>query len=139
MRAAGGTHKPSGALAGRGLGVLHDHPGLAAGLVVLAALDRSGVWLHGRSGLRWYRDGHRPAPAAGFDELQAAFYSSNRHPIERRRAELMLRDDEHDGAPPRVRVDLDTGRAVITHTTRSPSTGDWAADAARPYPLAGKS
>jgi hypothetical protein len=100
-------------------------PGLAVGLVVLAALDRCGVWLHGRSGLPWYRDGHRPAPAAGFDELQAVFYSSNRHPIERRRAELMLRDDEHDGAPPRVaRVDLDTGRAVITPATRSPSTGD---------------
>jgi Family of unknown function (DUF6191) len=100
-------------------------PGLAVGLVVLAAVDRFGVWLHGRSGFPWYRDGHWPAPAAGFDELQAVFYSSNRHPIERRRAELMLRDDEHDGAPPRVvRVDLDTGRAVITPATRSPSTGD---------------
>ena len=94
-------------------------PGLAAGLVVFAALDRFGVWLNGRSGLPWYRDGHRPAPAAGFDELQAVFYSSNRHPIERRRAELMLRDDEHDGAPPRVRVDLDTGRVVITPTAPS--------------------
>jgi Family of unknown function (DUF6191) len=92
-------------------------PGLAAVLVVLAALDRFGVWLHGRSGLPWYRDGHRPAPAAGFDELQAVFYSSNRHQIERRRAELMLRDDEHDGARPRARVDLDAGRAVITPTT----------------------
>jgi hypothetical protein len=29
----------------------------------------------------------------------------------------MLRDDEHDGAPPRVFVDLDAGRAVITHNT----------------------
>ena len=99
-------------------------PGLAVCLVVLAALDRFGVWLHGRSGLPWYRDGHRPAPAAGLDELQAVFHPANRHPIERRRAELMFRDDEHDGAPPRVRVDLDTGRAVIPPTTPSPSTGD---------------
>jgi hypothetical protein len=59
-------------------------PGLAVGLAVLAAIDRFGVWLHSRSGLPWYRDGHRPAPAAGFDELQAVFYSSSRHPIERR-------------------------------------------------------
>jgi hypothetical protein len=84
-------------------------PGLAVGLVALAALDRLGVWLHGRSGLPWYRDGHRPAPAAGFDELQAAFYSSKRPAIERRRAERMLRDDERDGAPPHVHVDLDGG------------------------------
>jgi Family of unknown function (DUF6191) len=99
-------------------------PGLAVGLAALAAVDRLGVWLHGRSGLPWYRDGHRPAPAAGFDELQAALCSSKRHGIERRQAELMLRDDEHDGAPPHVRVDLDGGRAVITQATRSPSTGD---------------
>lgn len=68
-------------------------PGLAVGLVALAAVDRLGVWLHGWSGLPWYRDGHRPIPAAGFDELQAAFYPSKRHAIERRRAELMLRDN----------------------------------------------
>jgi hypothetical protein len=48
-------------------------PGLAVGLVALAALDRLGLWLHGRSGLPWYRDGRRPAPAPGLDELQAVF------------------------------------------------------------------
>jgi hypothetical protein len=84
-------------------------PGLAVGLVALAAVDRLGVWLRGRSGLPWYRDGHRSIPAAGFDELEAAFYPSKRHAIERRRAELMLRDDEHDGAPPHIRVDLEGG------------------------------
>jgi Family of unknown function (DUF6191) len=96
-------------------------PGLAVGLVALAALDRFGFWIHGRSGLPWYRDGHRPAPATGFDELQAVFYSSNRHAIERRRLELVLRDDEQDGAPPLVRVDLDAGRAVITRPASPPS------------------
>ena len=96
-------------------------PGLAVGLIALAAVDRLGVWLHARSGLRWYRDGHRPAPAAGLDELQAVLYSSRRHAIERRRGELMLRDDEHDGASPHVRVDLDGGRAVITRATSSPT------------------
>jgi hypothetical protein len=48
-------------------------PGLAVTLVALAALDRLGLWLRGRSGLPWYRDGHRPAPAPGLDELQAVF------------------------------------------------------------------
>jgi hypothetical protein len=98
-------------------------PGLAVGLVVLGVLDRFGLWIHGRSGLPWYHDGHRPVSAAGFDELQAAFHSGNRHAIERRKLELVLRDDEHDGAPPRVRVDLDRGLVVITRTGR-PSSAD---------------
>lgn len=98
-------------------------PGLAVSLVVLAALDRLGLWLHGRSGLPWFRDGHRPAPAVGFDELQAVFYASKRHTIERREAESTLRDDEQDGAPPRVRIDLDANRAVITRVATSPTPG----------------
>ena len=89
-------------------------PGLAVSLVALAALDRLGWWLRGRSGLPWYRDGHRPAPAPGLDELQAVFYSSKRHTIGQRRVELVLRDDEHDGAPPHAGVDLTGRRAVIT-------------------------
>jgi Family of unknown function (DUF6191) len=96
-------------------------PGLAAGLVALAALDRLGLWLHGRSGLPWYRDGRRPAPAPGLDELQAVFYSSTRHTIDRRRAELVLRDDEHDAAPPHAGVDLGGRRVVITRVPRSPA------------------
>ena len=95
-------------------------PGLAVGLVLLAALDRFGVWLHGRSGLPWYRDGHRPAPAAGFDELQAAFQSGKRHSIERRRLEDVLRDGEHDGAPPHFRIELGEGRAVIARAAYPP-------------------
>src|SRR5215472_12334837 len=77
-------------------------PGLAVSLVALAALDRLGWWLRGRSGLPWYRDGHRPAPAPGLDELQAVFYSSKRHTIDQCGVELVLRDDEHYGAPPRA-------------------------------------
>ena len=96
-------------------------PGLAVTLVALAALDRLGLWLHGRSGLPWYRDRHRPAPAPGFDELQAALYSSTRHTIDQRRAELVLRDDEDDAAPAHVSVDLTRRRVVITCVSRSPA------------------
>jgi uncharacterized protein DUF6191 len=42
------------------------------------------------------------------------FYSSERHTIDQRRVELVLRDDEHDGAPPHAGVDLTGRRAVIT-------------------------
>jgi len=98
-------------------------PGLVTGLIVLAALDRLGLWLHDRSGLPWYRDGHRPAPAPGFDELQALFYPGKRHAIEQRRIELIVREDEHSGAPPPVRVDLGTGRSVITRAALPPPAG----------------
>jgi Family of unknown function (DUF6191) len=96
-------------------------PGLTVGLIALAALDRLGLWLHGRSGLPWYRDGHRPAPAPGFDELQAVFYSSKRHTIDHRRAELVLRDDDYDGAPAHADVELTGRRVVITLAPRSPA------------------
>jgi hypothetical protein len=96
-------------------------PGLAICLVALAGLDRLGLWLHGRSGLPWYRDGHRPAPAPGLDELQAAFCSSKRHTIDQRWAELVLHDDEYNGAPPHVAIDLTGRRVVITLVPRSPT------------------
>ena len=96
-------------------------PGLTVTLVALAALDRLGLWLRGRCGLSWYRDGHWLAPAPGLDELQAVFYSSTRHTIDQRRAELVLRDDEHDAAPPHAGVDLDGRRVVITRVPRSPA------------------
>lgn len=92
-------------------------PGLAVALVVLAAVDRLGVWARGRSGLPWFRDGRRPASAPALDELQAMFHATKRHSIEQHKLELVLRDDEHDGAPPRVRVDLAACRAVITSGT----------------------
>lgn len=98
-------------------------PGLAVVLVLLAALDRFGSWVHGRSGLPWYHDGHRPGSAVGFDELQAALQSSTRHTIERRRLESVLRDDEHDGAPPHMRIDLDEGRAVIVRAASPAPAG----------------
>jgi hypothetical protein len=97
-------------------------PGLAVILVALAALDRLGWWLHGRSGLPWYRDGHRPAPAAGLDQFQAVFHSSKRHVIERRRAELMLRDEGHDGAPPHTSAGPGRQPMVIRYIVQA---GPW--------------
>lgn len=88
-------------------------PGLVVLLAAFAVLDRLGLWLHGRSGLPWFRHGHRAVSAAGFDELRSVFHPSTRHTVERRDRELVLRDDEDDGAPPRDRVDLERGRAVI--------------------------
>ena len=106
-------------------------PGLAVALVALAALDRLGLWLHGRSGLPWSRDGHRPAPAPGLDELQAVLYSSTRHTTDQRRAELVLRDDEDDAAPTPVSVDLTRRRVVIVRAPARRPTEAWCTDHGR--------
>src|SRR5262249_32926730 len=95
-------------------------PGLAVILVALAALDRLGAWLRGRSGPPWYHDGYRPAPATGPGEVQAMFHSRPRHGIGRRRAELVLRDDGHDGAPPRTVAGPGGQPMVIRYVARRP-------------------
>jgi aspartyl-tRNA synthetase len=49
------------------------------------------------------------------------FYSSQRHTIDQRRVELVLRDDEHEGAPPHAGVDLAVRRVVIMLAPRRPT------------------
>ncbi|MFF7458070.1 DUF6191 domain-containing protein [Kitasatospora sp. NPDC008115] len=47
------------------------------------------------------------------EELDALFNANKRVQIEQRQAQLILRDDEHAGAPPGAGVDLDAGVAVV--------------------------
>lgn len=47
------------------------------------------------------------------EELHAFMNANKRVQIERRQVELVLRDDVHGGAPPRMGIDLDSGTAVI--------------------------
>ncbi|MEU9017027.1 DUF6191 domain-containing protein [Actinomadura sp. NPDC048394] len=89
-------------------------PGLVIGLVGFAVLDRAGLWAHRRFRLPWRRDEvGRPVTAVAVGELDAFFHGTHRHQQEQRRSSLMLRDEEDDGAPPRGRVDLDAGTAVV--------------------------
>jgi hypothetical protein len=76
---------------------------------------RSGhpVWLHRRLAARRRPGGGVGAGTAAFDELQAFFNSNKRIQIEQRRVELILPDENHNGAPPRTGIDLDAGTAVI--------------------------
>ncbi|MFJ2581978.1 DUF6191 domain-containing protein [Kitasatospora aureofaciens] len=55
----------------------------------------------------------RGAGATATEELHALLYPGKRVQLEQRRVELVLRDDEHDGAPKRAGIDLASGRAVI--------------------------
>ncbi|MFF2950601.1 DUF6191 domain-containing protein [Kitasatospora sp. NPDC057965] len=47
------------------------------------------------------------------EELHAFFNANKRVQIEQRQARLVLRDDEHAGAPPGAGVDLDAGVAMV--------------------------
>ncbi|MGP3975817.1 DUF6191 domain-containing protein [Streptomyces sp. 8N114] len=70
-------------------------------------------WLPGR-----FRDpdiGARGPGATAVEELHALIYPSKRVQLEQRRIELVLREDEQDGAPRKTGIDLDAGRARFTH------------------------
>ncbi|MFI1379538.1 DUF6191 domain-containing protein [Embleya sp. NPDC020886] len=47
--------------------------------------------------------------ATGTEDLQALFSPGKRLELEQRRVELVLRDEDQDGAPKRPDVDLDRG------------------------------
>ncbi|WP_405828578.1 DUF6191 domain-containing protein [Streptomyces sp. NBC_00105] len=92
-------------------------PGLALLLTAMAfldlALERAGL-------LPWRWNGRQgQISATGFEQLHASFSPGKQNELKERQSALVLRDDEEDGAPPRSRVDLDGGLAVI----RLPATG----------------
>ncbi|MFG3053012.1 DUF6191 domain-containing protein [Kitasatospora sp. NPDC048239] len=64
--------------------------------------------------------GERGVGATATEELHALLYPSKRVQLEQRRIELVLRDDENDGAPPKTGIDLKAGTATIL---RSPTAG----------------
>jgi hypothetical protein len=88
-------------------------------VMALFILSAGRVILHWVRGLGRLPEPGRSAPqprglgATATEELHALIYTSKRAQLEQRRIELVLRDDEHDGAPPRSAVDLDAGTAII--------------------------
>lgn len=89
-------------------------PGLVFLLVVVAALERFGLWASNRSWLPWRRKREgTPVSAAGFEEMDAFFGAGKRHELDQRNHSLMMRADEDDGAPPQMKVDLDGNRIVL--------------------------
>ena len=77
-------------------------PALVAALFLLAMVERV---VRRKKGT--------PMATAGIGELGATFEMGKREELEYRKEERQLRDDSGDGAPPRSRVDLDAGKAVI--------------------------
>lgn len=89
-------------------------PGLVFLLVMVAALERFGLWASNHSWLPWRREQTgTPVSAAGFEELDAFMGAGKRHELDQRNHSLMMRQDEDDGAPPAMKVDLDGNRIVL--------------------------
>lgn len=89
-------------------------PGLALLLTGIAFLDLT-LERAGRAGLLpWRWNGRKgQMSATGFEQLHASFSPGKQNELKERQSALVMRDDEEDGAPPRSRVDLDGGLAVI--------------------------
>lgn len=89
-------------------------PGLACLLILLAFVEV--VWSRatGSGLLPWFRQRKsRSVAATGFEEVAALFQGSKHHEFEQRQTALMHREDESDGAPPLIRVDLESGSMRI--------------------------
>jgi hypothetical protein len=92
--------------------------GMVLPLLVLG-LTAMGVW----DVRRWQGDGRRgPAVAAtGFDVLQEVRHPTRRHQVEQREAEVLMAEDDEDGAPLRSTIDLERGRARVVLRPPAPS------------------
>lgn len=62
---------------------------------------------------RLRRMGEADQSNTAFDEFTAVVNGNKTVEMEQRRVELLLRDDEGDGAPPRSSIDLARGTAFI--------------------------
>src|SRR3954469_2107849 len=82
-------------------------------LVLLFLLAVAEVW--GRRFLPWHRrgGGSRMASGVATEEVEAILGGTKHHDLEQRQVQLMLVDDEADGAPPRTHIDLDAGKFVF--------------------------
>ncbi|WP_329177483.1 MULTISPECIES: DUF6191 domain-containing protein [unclassified Streptomyces] len=89
-------------------------PGLVILLSAVAFVDQVLLRLGRARVLPWRGAGRQgQISATGFEQLHASFSPGKQNELDQRKTTLMLRDDQGDGAPPRSKVDLDQGTALI--------------------------
>lgn len=89
-------------------------PGLVAGITVLVALERLGLWFTGRSWVPWRRKRTgMPISAAALDVFGVLVEPAQRIDQVEKHAQMLRRDDDEEGAPPRTRVDLTSNRVWL--------------------------
>lgn len=89
-------------------------PAFACMLALFALLESAWRWFTGLGLIPWLRRRTgRSLSTIAFDEFTAVVNGNKTVELEQRRVELLTRDDESDGAPPRSSVDLSRGTAFI--------------------------
>ncbi|MEV7935146.1 MULTISPECIES: DUF6191 domain-containing protein [unclassified Kitasatospora] len=97
-------------------------PGLVCALVVLAVVDQLALRARRSRWVPWRGTGREgQISATGFEQLHAQFAAGKQHELDERGTTLMLRDEEGEGAPPRTKVDLAGGKAVVVTPSNRPS------------------
>ncbi|MFG2628597.1 DUF6191 domain-containing protein [Streptomyces sp. NPDC048473] len=89
-------------------------PAFACLLVLFALAESAWRWFTGLGLIPWLRRRTgRSLSNTVFDEFTAVVNGNKTVELEQRRVELLRRDHEGDGAPPRSSVDLAKGTAFI--------------------------
>ena len=86
-------------------------PGLVLLLLAVAAADQVALRVRGHGLVPWRRD--TQVSSTGFDLLHAALSPGKADELAQRHTEELVRDEDHDGAPPPSRVDLEAGVAHL--------------------------
>ncbi|MEU7645318.1 DUF6191 domain-containing protein [Streptomyces huasconensis] len=98
---------------------LMSFPAFACALALFAVVESVWRWFTGLGLLPWLRRRTgRSLSNIAFDEFTAVVNGTKTVELEQRRVELLRRDDESDGAPPRSSVDLAEGTAFIVPPRR---------------------
>jgi len=93
---------------------LMSFPAFVCLLVVFALVESTWRWFTGLGLIPWLRRRTgRSLSNVAFDELTAVVNGNKTVELRQRRVELLRRDDESDGAPPRSSIDLAKGTALI--------------------------
>ncbi|MFE6128316.1 DUF6191 domain-containing protein [Streptomyces sp. NPDC056437] len=94
--------------------LLMSFPAFASVLALFALVESAWRWFTGLGLIPWLRRRTgRSLSSIAFDEFTAVVNGNKTVELDQRRVELMRRDDESDGAPPRSSIDLTKSTAFI--------------------------
>ncbi|MGW7194615.1 DUF6191 domain-containing protein [Streptomyces chryseus] len=93
---------------------LMSFPAFVCLMVLFALMESSWQWFTGLGLVPWLRrHAGQSLSNVVFDEFTAVVNGNKTVELKQRQVELLRRDDESDGAPPRSYVDLAEGTAFI--------------------------